>query len=438
MTLGAPCPTCRKPMTWVPAAQQWSCAPCGAMFAAQPVMLPAFPMAMQPNKSKLPLVVGALAVVGAGVAIALIAMRHKPTAAKPMLADEPAAVPAVDAPKPKPAPPPTPTPIARWPDSFALDHPEMFGLGDFWIWHREDNASAIRSRLFEVAFPHKPVASYANGYVMTDDLAGRGLLSLTVIAGKTDAKAFSTDPIKRELAALGPVTENKRIDRGTDVAIFDAKGASESARTEVWIDTAHGLVLVARAKIIASDQPFADAFFASVHLRPAPPDPYDDAKTLVVRVKQQKGKYQAHDALNNFTLELPWATKVKRVLEPSGLRSVQVTVDSRRGSALATLIVHEMSDWDSLADTPPNQASYIEETRMALEKDTKATVKVAQETLAGVPTTRLDAKARGHSLHQHMLWNRYQHRLYILQCTDAPCDTIALSLAFPQAPVPVQ
>lgn len=442
MTLGAACPNCRKPMTWVPTSQQWACAPCNAMFAAQPVMLPAFPMAMQPKKSKLPLVVGGVAVVGAVIAIAVIASHHKQS--KPMLADEPAAAPPpppppkveTPNPAPRPIPPSAPTPIAKFPDAMTLDHPEPLGLADFWVWHREDGASAIRSQLLEVAFPHKPIGSFDHGWVMTDDLAGRGLLSLTVIAGYTEAKAFTVETVKKELAVLGPVTDIHRTDRGTEVYRYDAKGAAENGRTEVRVDTARGLVLIARAKIIASDAPFAEAFFDSVHLRPPAVEGAldNEAKVLTVRSRMAKGKYQAHDAQERFTIDFPWKPKVDRTTER---HNVDVNVISGKGRASASLRIQQLIAEEALMASPEYRSSFVEAERESSSK-LYGTAKVAQETLGGLPATRVDAKGKGHSVHTHWLWNFMQHRVYVLSCTDAPCDQIALSLAFPQAPVPVQ
>lgn len=444
---GSPCPTCRTPMRWIPAMQQWGCDTCRVMFPAQPVVQ-AFAMAMAPNKSNKGLVIGisVAAVVGAGVAITLIAMQHKKSAA--VAADTgsgsapagssgsasgseavaasgsgPVAAPIKQVPLP-PTPPPAPKDLT-------LGTPEPMELGDFWLTSRKDGAFVVTSSLFEVVFPHRPTAKVErNVYTLSDDLQGRGLLQLQITAGGKDAG----DSGRAQVAKAGTPIETHSTDRGQSVTRLEATSATtgETIRVDSRVDAPHDLLVVATTSFIKSDQATAADFLASIHQRPAT-DPFDDPKTLTVRVRKEHGKNEAHDAMDSFAIALPWTTKIARA---PGARPVKVTATSTRGKASATLVVEEISAWEALAFSPASQKAFVETNRQALADSTKLEVKVASEKLAGIPAQRLDAKGRGHSYHTHLLWNRFQHRRYTLVCVDAPCDVVALSLkvAAPIAP----
>ena len=425
--------------------QQWGCDTCRVMYPAQPVMQP-FALAMTPNKRSKGLVIGisVAAVVGAGVAITLIAINHgkKPTAAvasgSGAASDDSATAPSSTPPvapidrKPPPTKPPPPAP----PKDTTLGTPEPLELADLWLWPRKDGAYLVASPVLEVVFPHRPTTKVESkpveAYTLADDLQGRGLLQLQILA----RDIASPESLRAVVGKAGPVTETKRTDRGADVTRFEATSAAtgETLRIDSRVDAMRGLALVATTSFIKSDQATADAFLDSIHTRVAT-DPFDDPKTLTVRVRKERGKNQAHDATDSFTIDLPWTAKVART-PPQG-HVVGVRVTAARGKASVVLDVAELSSWAALAISPGAQQAFVEQARAGLATSTGLDVKIATEKLGGIAAARLDAKGRGHSYHTHLVWNRYQHRRYTLACIDAPCDVVALSLKFAD-PAPVR
>ncbi len=428
---GSPCPTCRNPMRWIPAMQQWGCDTCRVMYPAQPVVQN-FAMAMTPKKSSKGLVIGVslVAIAGAGAAITLIAMQAKKPAApaagsgsaEPAATTTGSAAPIAQKPIAMP-----PTPPAA-PKDLTLGKPEQMELADLWLTPRKDGAYVVTSPLLEVVFPHLPRAKLDTPavYTLSDDLQGRGLLQLQLTAG-----GGTIDGLKAQVAKLGTVVESHTTDRGLDVTRLEATSAAtgETLRIESRADPARRLAVVATASFIKSDQATAKDFLDSIHLRAAA-DPADDPKALTVRVR--KGKNEVHDTGETFSIALPWATKIARV---PGAHPVKVTATATHGKASVTLVIEETSAWDGLAFSPANQQIFVDNMKTALAQSAKHDVKVAAEKLGGIPASRLDAKGGGHSYHTHLVWNRYQHRRYTIACVDAPCDVVALSLKF-AAPLP--
>jgi hypothetical protein len=305
--------------------------------------------------------------------------------------------------------------------------------------------------VFEVVFPHRPTAKVessarptADGkpfdvYTLSDDLQGRGVLQLQLMSlGRGARDGGAVDAVKGLVAKVGPVTETHRTDRGYDIARLEAVSAStgETVRVEHRSDLPRGMIFVATTSFIKSDQATVDAFLDSLHLRPAL-DPFDDPKSLTVRVRKEHGKNEAHDATDSFRIDMPWSAKVARIPSDATRRVVNVTVTATHGKASVALAIEEASAWDALAFSPSKQKAFVETSKGTLAAETKLEIKQASEKLGGLPATRLDAKGNGHSYHLHLLWNRFQHRRYSLMCVDAPCDVVALSLKFAD-PIPVQ
>jgi hypothetical protein len=423
-------------MRWIPAMQQWGCDVCKVMYPAQPVQAP-MAMAMQPKKSHtLAIVVSVLAIGGAAAAITLIAMNQKSGSATPTteVAGSGSGSPSDIAPiSQKPiAIPSTPPPPAK---NVTVGKPEQMDLADLWGYPRSDGGYLVSAPSFEAAFPHKPTAKvepYANNktldvYTLGDDLAGRGLLQLQIVAlGHGGRDPGLLDGVKGLVAKVGAVTESHRTDGGLDVTRYEATSAAtgETARVDTRADMSRGLLFVATTSFIKSDQPAAEAFLASVHARPTPDV---DPKALSIRVRKEHGKNQAHDATDAFTIELPWTTKVSRTVPG-------VQVASSKGKASVVIEIEELAPPDALAFSPTAQKAALDKLAADLEKTAKHDVKIATEKLGGLPASRLDAKGNGHSYHTHFVWNRYQHRRYTVACVDAPCDIVALSLKFAAPP----
>lgn len=425
------CPTCASPLRWFAELQQWGCDRCRVMV----------PVVKQPPQARaarsrrpLWLGVGALALVGGGVAMAVILTshgdatpEHAATTSPKLDAGTPPPVAVKTAP---PAPPPT------------LGKAEATDAADVWLWPRSDGSYLVASRVFEAVFPSRPSIQVTRSPSPTSDgkvfdvyrfdveQGKTAALHFEVVAAGTDAKdSGALALMRKQVEKVGKLTETKRDDHGQEVVELAATNpAGQLLRIDSRIDVKRGLFTNANAASVPTSRELGNRFLASVHLRPAI-DPVDDAQTLTgVRIRKVGKKLVAHDKTDLFTVELPWPAKVTRTVDPAN-HEVKVVITATKKKATIAIDIAQRSPWDGLALGPTGVAAASD----LLEKELgKPHVKVtrSEKPLAGLPATRFDTVAAHRKTQVWQVWNRYQERLYRVSCADAPCDTVTKSFHF--------
>jgi len=302
--------------------------------------------------------------------------------------------------------------VAPPPDPNVTDGPsQQAGVADFWITPRSDGSYLVTTAIVTATFPAKPTAKVAKStrpnadgkyfdiYTFAVESKPGVSYQLEIIAmGRNMRDEGGFKSLEAELAKVGKVDKLERTQDGRPVTRFTAGPITLDGR----IDLERGLIINSTATTDATTKPIGEAFLASVHVRGAV-DPVDDPDALV-GVRQRKGargKLEIHDAQDTFTIDVPAAVKIERTVE-AAQHAVVVTATSTKRRPAFSLTITKLSDWDALAIGPTKLA--------ALQAANK--------------------KA-------HLIWNPFQHRMYRVQCTDTPCDSIVKSLHFAE-PLPVK
>jgi hypothetical protein len=287
------------------------------------------------------------------------------------------------------------------------------GVADFWITPRSDGSYLVTTAIVTATFPAKPTAKVAKSsrpnadgkyfdiYTFAVEPKPGVLYQLEIIAmGRNMRDEGGFKNLEAELAKVGKVDKVNRTEDGRPVTRFTAGSIVLDGR----IDLDRGLIINSTATTDADTKGTGQAFLASVHVRGAV-DPVDDPDSLV-GVRQRpaakgKSRLELHDNDDNFTVDVPAAVKVERVVD-TAQHAVVVTATSTKRRPAFAITISELAPWDALAIGPTKLA--------ALQAANK--------------------KA-------HLIWNAFQHRMYRVTCTETPCDPIVKSLHFAE-PLPVK
>jgi len=427
MTQGPPCANCGTLLRWFPEQQQWGCASCRVMYPAQAIAAAAAIPARR-ARQRMFVIAAVLVILLAGAAIAAtIAFRDTPHVDAPPATGSGSAAIVTTKPKPHATPPPP---------SFDPEAPATLGtpvpapIGDFWSWPRSDGSVLVTSPLVDAVFPSAPTFELKPGAKTKD---GRPtevynisvqdkahILNLQIVALGRGARDDGAVPaMEAAMKKIGAVTATTYIDNSATslevtrlTAIEPATATSEDSRmlVDARIDTARGLFVYATADTVPSYNALGEAFLAHVHVRQLG-DATSDPSTLTgVRIRKPAKLYEAHDKGDSFVVELPWMAKVARNVDPAN-NVVHVTITSTKGKEKIVLGIDEKAAWDALGITPDVVAG--------LERDDQKWASSQKHV-----TTQLQ-------------WNRFQHRLYRLSCTNTSCETVAKSLHFAD-PIPTK
>ena len=415
MTQGPPCANCGTLLSWFPDQEQWGCASCRVMYPAQAIAaVAAIPARRARQRVLVIAAVSVILVAGAAIA-ATIAFHDAPHVDASVVADGGAG---------KPKPPATPPPPPFDPEEPAtLGTPVPAPIGDFWSWPRSDGSVLVTSPLVDAVFPSPPTFELKPGAKTKD---GRPtevyniavadkvhILNLQIVALGRGARDDGAVPaMEAAMKKLGPVTATTYIDNSAKslevtrlTAVEPATATTEDSRmlVDARIDTSRGLFVYATADTVPSYNALGEAFLAHVHVRQLG-DATSDPSTLAgVRVRKPGKLYEAHDKGDGFVVALPWMAKVARNVDVAN-NVVHVTITATKGKAKVVLGIDEKAAWDALGITPGVVAG--------LERDDQKWAASQKHV-----TTQLQ-------------WNRFQHRLYRLSCTNTSCDEVAKSLRF--------
>jgi hypothetical protein len=427
MTPGPPCANCGTPLRWYPEQKQFGCERCRVMYPAQAVVAAAAIPARRARKRVF--LVAAIFVVlaaGAGIAATLV-LRDKPHDTVVTTTGSGSAAVALGSGSAgnRAAPPTTPPPPPFDPEKpgVTLGTPVAASIGDFWSWPRSDGTVLVTSPLVDAIFPVQPTFELKPGTKTKDGRATEvyniavqdkaHILNLQIVALGRGARDDGAVPaMQAAMKKLGPVTATTYIDNSASsqevtrlTAIEPATAATEDSRmiVDARIDTVRGLFVYATADTVPSYNAMGDAFLAHVHLR-TPPDATTDPSTLTgVRIRKPAKLFEAHDKTDSFVVAVPWMAKVERTVDAAN-NVVHVAITASKGKASILVNVDEKAAWDALGITPTVVDGLVKDDQQWAAKQKHVTTQLT--------------------------WNRFQHRLYRVSCTNTSCDAVANSLRF--------
>jgi hypothetical protein len=425
MTAGPPCANCGTPLQWYPDQKQWGCERCRVMYPAQAVVAAAA-VPVRRGRKRVFVVAAILVVLAAGAAIAATLVLHdKPHDSPAVATTGSAGSGSGSAVNHAPPPPPTPPPPPFDPEKpgVTLGAPVAASIGDFWSWPRSDGTVLVTSPLVDAVFPAQPTFELKPGTKTKDgretevyNIAVQDkahILNVQIVAlgrGARDDGAVAA--MQAAMKKLGPVTSTTYIDNSASsqevtrlTALEPATAATEDSRmiVDARIDTARGLFIYATADTVPSYNAMGDAFLAHVHLR-TPPDATTDPTTLTgVRIRKPAKLFEAHDKTDSFVVAMPWMAKVTRTVDAAN-NVVHVAITASKGNATILVNVDEKAAWDALGITPTVVDGLVKDDQKWAAKQKHVTTQLT--------------------------WNRFQHRLYRVSCTNTSCDAVANSLRF--------
>ncbi len=335
---------------------------------------------------------------------------------------------------------PTPDPNADDPG-----RPEQAEQADFWLWTRSDGAVRVTSPVVKAVFPGRPEQVIKKGagktldgkevwlYQFIYDLGDDGQLRLELSALGRGATQSDKDPLVALFAKIGKVKRKKSEINGVPVVDLEAVEASSggSLRARAIRDLKRGLMIVGVAATSPKTRAIGTQFLASV-AEVMGADPIEDPLVLADMVaKKVKKKYVASTASGDFSIELPIEPKFKRIGPSAGKSLVTAAITAENKKSQMSLQITEHASWDALMFHPARQEELANEMKAALEKETGKKLKMTPGRLAGVTGYSIDQVEAGKpKLQFRMMWNRYQHRTFMLLCIDAPCDAAVDSIKF--------
>ncbi len=323
--------------------------------------------------------------------------------------------------------------------------PEQAEQADFWLWTRGDNAVRVTSPVVKATFPGRPEQLLKKGsgktldgkdiwlYQFVYDLGDDGQLRLEISSLGRNAGHGDRDPLVAMMAKIGKVKRKKQEINGVWVTDYEVTEASTGGtlRTHAIRDLKRGLMIIAIAATSPKTRAAGTKFLSSVS-EVMGPDPVEDPATLTVSAKKAGKKYIASTSTGDFTMELPTEPKLTQTPPSAGKSFVGASLLSelkKKGSINVQITEH--ASWDALTFHPTRQEEIAEEMKAELEKQTGTAMKLTPGRLAGVTGFAVDQVAKEKPKVQfRMLWNRYQHRTFMIFCVDTDCDGVVKTIKF--------